>query len=85
MVEERAPPDLLSPDESKGLLLEAEELWRDLQKDELGGFSGINRPFWILFHFKRVIEKYGRRDVGLNWSKNDLDKLKEQENASNSN
>ncbi|HWU32819.1 MAG TPA: hypothetical protein VN108_08095 [Marmoricola sp.] len=73
--DEREAPDLLSPEEGKSLLADAEQLWRDLQRNELGGFSGHNRPFYILHEFRRVIEKYGRRDVGLTWSKDDLDAL----------
>jgi hypothetical protein len=48
-------------------------VWADLQADNLGGFSGINRPFWILYKFKTVIETFGRRDVGLSWSNDQLD------------
>jgi hypothetical protein len=71
----RTYPDLLTADEKREILSEAENLWRDLQRNDLGGFSGGNRPFYILHAFKVVIEKYGRRDVGLTWSKNDLDDL----------
>lgn len=70
-------PELLSEDERKSLLAEAEQLWDDLQKNSLGGYSGHNRPFHIFHVFKQVIEKYGHRDVGLTWSKNDLDELPE--------
>lgn len=63
----------LTPVEQQKLLAEAEQLWRDLQANELGGFSGGNRPFWIVHQFKRVIEKFGNRDVGLNWSKDELE------------
>ncbi len=73
MSEDRPYPDLLSEEESKELLSRAEDLWRDLQTNNLGGFSGINRPFWILFQFKQVIEEFGGRDVGLGWSKYQLD------------
>jgi len=66
-------PELLSDDERSAILQDAEWLWKDLQSNNLGGFSGVNRPFYILQAFKAVIEKYGRRDVGLTWSKNDLD------------
>lgn len=72
MDQSRTPPDLLNNDESSAILFEAEALWADLQRNDLGGFSGINRPFYILAEFKRVIEKYGRRDVGLTWSYDDL-------------
>lgn len=69
----REPPELLIDDERKEILRDAERLWKDLQSNDLGGFSGHNRPFFILHAFKEVIEKYGHRDVGLTWSKNDLD------------
>lgn len=72
---ERAPPALLTGDEERALLAEAAALWSDLRRDQLGGFSGDNRPFYILHEFRRVIEKFGNRDVGLTWSKDDLDAL----------
>jgi hypothetical protein len=71
--ETRPYPDLLSEDERKALLADAEWLWKRLEANDIGGFRGANRPFYILHAFKEVIEKYGRRDVGLSWSKNDLD------------
>lgn len=71
----RKAPELFTEDERASILKQAESLWSDLQSNDLGGYSGINRPFYILHEFKRVIEKYGHRDVGLNWSKNDLDAL----------
>lgn len=71
--ERRPYPDLLSADEQKAILADAEQLWSDLQANNLGGFSGINRPFYIVTEFKRAIEEFGRRDIGLSWSKNDLD------------
>lgn len=66
-------PELLSEDERRAILQDAERLWKDLQSNDLGGYSGVNRPFYILHAFKEIIEKYGRRDVGLTWSKNALD------------
>lgn len=45
----------------KHLLLEAERLWQDLQRDELGGYSGINRPF----HIRNVFEQICLRLLGL--------------------
>lgn len=75
MTDQKHTPDLLSEVERKQLLADAEWLWRRLEANDIGGFSGINRPFYILHAFKEVIEKYGRRDVGLSWSKNDLDAL----------
>jgi hypothetical protein len=66
-------PDLLDQEEKKSLLTKAELLWRDLQNNDLGGYSGHNRPFWIVAEFKEVIEKYGKRDVGLTWSHNALE------------
>lgn len=75
MIDTRTPPDLLSAEEQRALLTDAEQLWRDLEGNQLGGFSNINRPFWVLFAFKQVIEKYGRRDVGLKWAQDDLKTL----------
>ena len=74
---DRKPPELLSADENRAMLADAEQLWSDLQGNQLGGFSYQNRPFYILHEFRRVIEKYGKRDTGLRWSKNDLDALKD--------
>lgn len=68
----RPYPDLLTPEEEKEILRDAEALWSDLQENNLGGYSGVNRPFYILSEFKRVIERFGRRDVGLTWSRNEL-------------
>lgn len=70
---EREFPELLTEEERAKLLLIAETLWRDLEGNELGGLGGINRPFYILLKFKEVIEEFGRRDVGLTWSKLALD------------
>ena len=78
VMDTRPYPELLSDAEQKTLLARAEQLWRELQADNLGGFSGINRPFWIAAEFKSVIEEFGHRDVGLQWSKNDLDAAKER-------
>lgn len=69
----RPYPNLLSADEAKALLTRAEQLWADLEKNNLGGFSGINRPFYILHEFRSVIEEFGSRDVGLHWSKDQLE------------
>lgn len=74
-------PDLLSEDERKQLLADAEWLWKRLEANDIGGFSGFNRPFYILHAFKEVIEKYGHRDVGLTWSKNALDAAKPEISA----
>lgn len=72
---DRPPPDLLSPEEAATLQKRAEKLWADLQKNQLGGYSGINRPFYILHEFRDIIERFGGRDVGLHWSKDQLDRL----------
>ncbi len=72
----RPYPDLLSEDESKALLKRAEQLWNDLQEDRLGGYSGPNRPFWILAEFQSVIEAFGQRDLGRTWTKDQLDAAK---------
>lgn len=71
--QERPYPKLLTSAEAKALLSRAEALWDDLQRNDLGGASGINRPFYILREFKQVIEEFGGRDVGLRWSKDQLD------------
>ena len=73
MTNERPYPELLSSEEAKELLSIAENLWTDIQEDELGGYSGVNRPIYIINSFKAVIEQFGRRDVGQHWSKNQLD------------
>lgn len=67
-------PELLTNKEKRDLFARAETLWVDLQTDNLGGFSGINRPFYILSAFKEIIEDFGHRDVGLSWSRNDLER-----------
>lgn len=71
--DQRPYPALLDNGEASELLKRAEQLWSDLQANNLGGYSGINRPFYILNEFKRVIEEFGGRDVGLHWSKDQLD------------
>lgn len=73
MTAERPYPELLSAEEQQAMLARAEQLWSALQANNLGGFSGINRPFYILHEFRRVIEEFGHRNTGLQWSKNDLD------------
>lgn len=70
---DRPYPQLLDADEQKALLARAEQLWTDLQANNIGGFAGPNRPFYIMHEFKRVIEQFGCRDVGLTWSNDDLD------------
>jgi hypothetical protein len=64
---------LLDCAEQLALLDRAEALWSDLQANNLGGYSGCNRPFYILNEFKRVIEEFGGRDVGLHWTTDHLD------------
>lgn len=78
MSAQRPYPELLDNEENRSLLTAAEHLWSDLQGNNLGGFSGINRPFYILHEFRRVIETFGHRDTGLQWSKNDLDAVRVQ-------
>jgi len=56
--------DLLSGEEKRAMLKKAEYLWRRLQANDLGGYSGVNRPFYILNAFMEIIEDYGRRDIG---------------------
>lgn len=70
---ERTMPILLTKDEGSALLLKSERLWKNLRENDLGGFADGNRPFYILWAFEEVIEEFGNRDVGLTWSKNQLD------------
>ena len=72
-ISERPYPDVLSDIEAKKLLSRSEDLWNRLEQNDIGGYSGINRPFYILHEFRVVIEEFSRRDTGLNWSKNQLD------------
>jgi hypothetical protein len=64
----RKPPELLTTDESKELLKHAEQLLKDLLENRLGGFSDGNRPFWIMYEFRTIIEKFGHRDTGMHWT-----------------
>ena len=68
----RPYPKKLKQEEQNALLEKAEHLLSELLENNIGGFSGVNRPYFILNSFKEVIEEYGARDVGLNWSHNDL-------------
>lgn len=70
---DRPFPELLTEDEAAALQAQAERLWADLQANNLGGYSGINRPFYIAFAMRKVIEEFGHRDTGLSWSKNEID------------
>lgn len=70
---QRPFPEMLDSAEERALLTRAETLWSDLQTNQLGGFSGVNRPFYIVAEFRRVIEEFTSRDTGLQWSKNQLD------------
>lgn len=60
--------ELLTPAETRSLQSLAERLWRDLQANQLGGYSDGNRPFFIRDAFREVIEKFGRRDTGWTWT-----------------
>ncbi len=66
----RPYPQLLTKAEEASLLARAEQLWRDLQQNQLGGYSGPNRPFWIVGEIKVAIEEFGNRDIGWRWSPN---------------
>jgi hypothetical protein len=74
-------PDLLTNDEIKLLLTKAENLWEDLQKNALGGYSGKNRPFHIQHIFREVIEEFGKRNTGLYLSFDEIKKIKETQNG----
>tara|TARA_R110000851_G_scaffold20691_3_gene62419 strand:- start:418 stop:717 length:300 start_codon:yes stop_codon:yes gene_type:complete len=67
-------PKLLTEKEKSKLLKKSERLMTELLENNLGGYSGKNRPFWIMSAFKEVIEEFSERDVGLSWSFNDLKK-----------
>lgn len=73
MSDDRPYPELITGKEHKEMLTLAENLWRDLRDNQLGGFSDGNRPFYIFGEFRRIIERFGHRDTGLKWSKNQLD------------
>jgi hypothetical protein len=66
-------PELLTKDECRALQVMAENLWDELQTNKLGGYSGVNRPFYITSCFREVIEKFGHRDTGYTWSKEQID------------
>lgn len=67
----------LTKEEKEDLLKHAENLWHSLQKkNDLGGYSGINRPFWIVSVFREIIEEFGNRDTGYTWSQDDLEKAR---------
>lgn len=68
--------DLLSNDEQRTLLTKAENLWRRLQKNDLGGYSDGNRPFYIFEMFKEVIEDYGKRDIGQRYPVGNIERHK---------
>jgi hypothetical protein len=57
-----APPGA-SALERKTLLAKSEQLWDDLQRNELGGYSGINRPFHIAEVFKEIAREARARGV----------------------
>lgn len=73
MSTDRPLPEFLTLWERADLLNISERLWRDLQENNLGGYSNGNRPYHILHVLKEVIERYGRRDVGLTWSTDDVE------------
>lgn len=67
---------LLNTEEQKSLLIAAENLWDELNANKLGGYSGINRPFYIAWKFREVIEKYGHRNIGQKLTGIELEKLR---------
>lgn len=72
---DRQPPELLNEEEKKWLLTLSENMVRDILNDNLGGYSGINRPFHVFHMMEVAIEKLGHRDVGLTWTHNQLKKI----------
>ena len=65
----------LTLDEQKELLRFSEAVWKDLSDNNLGGYSGINRPFYLCWMFREVIEKYRNRNLGSNLTREQLEKL----------
>lgn len=74
-------PDLLSKEESRELLKLSEWLWEDLQKNNLGGYSDGNRPFYIKWKMEEAIERFGKRDIGLRWCQRELQAHPEREQS----
>jgi hypothetical protein len=56
--------EMLSDEERRALLTKAENLWRALEGNNLGGYSSQNRPFYIFEAFREVIEDFGQRNTG---------------------
>ena len=52
-------------EERRQLLQRAERLWQELQDNELGGYSGINRPFYICEVFKEIAAAERARILAL--------------------
>lgn len=59
------PVEPLTSEETTQLREFAEGVWQALVANDLGGFSGINRPFYLVWKFREAIERFGRRDTGL--------------------
>lgn len=71
----RSVPELLTKEENEWLLKFSENLVKDIIDNDLGGYSGVNRPFHVKFMMEMAIEKLGHRDTGLNWSYNQLKEI----------
>lgn len=71
----REKPNLLTEEEKKWLLNLSECLVKDILEDKLGGYSGVNRPYHAFHMFKVAIERLGKRDVGLQWTYNQLKEI----------
>lgn len=72
---DRPAPELLTQEESDWLMRLSEHLVKDILEDNLGGYSGVNRPFHVKHMMEVAIEKLGNRDVGLQWSYNQLKEI----------
>jgi len=68
-------PKILTQQESDWLMKISENLVKDILEDNLGGYSGINRPFHVKHMIEVAIEKIGNRDVGLKCSYNELKEI----------
>lgn len=71
--------ELLTKEERQSLQDLAEYVWERLDGNSLGGYSGINRPFYIKWMFEEVIEKYGRRNIGLSLTGEQLKDFKKSD------
>jgi hypothetical protein len=56
----------LTEEELAALNSYSEVLWYELRDNHLGGYSGVNRPFYLAWKIREAIERFGHRNTGLN-------------------